>query len=209
MEHLTNPNFSRDRRNRITAIAIDIYPSGLSNESATHDRKCLIVMPPNQSSNIRVADRLREAGLETFGFGQSIPENGEYLLTPRIVNGSGNWVPDTIEFALTSLSSGVIGNAAYDALKKFVHSFASTKNSEVVRPLTDPEAEFWGVAMISRRYRIDANDLSIEAVTLSPPNAQIRATGPDGSIYTAEIEIIDGLAALGTSTREAPRQQRR
>lgn len=58
--------------------------------------------------------------------------------------------------------------------------------------------------MIARRYEVDADELRLLSVALAEPNATVQARGPDGTVYTADIEIIDGLAVLGGSTRELP-----
>jgi hypothetical protein len=184
---------------RATEVIIDLYPLGPDAE----DCQTLIFRPPNSRFDVNLVDRLREVGIDTFGPVRSAPRT-DYILAPSVRNGSGDGpISDVLEFALVAVTGGVMGNAAYDAFKRFARSLTSSDAREP-KPLTEAEATVWGLTMIARQYKLPVDELRLLAVTLAEPNATVCAKAPDGSVYTADVEVIDGLAVLGQSTRALP-----
>ncbi len=60
--------------------------------------------------------------------------------------------------------------------------------------------------MIARRYEVTVEELRLVSVTLTAPHATVRAEGPDGSVYSADIEVVDWLAVLGSASRDLSRR---
>lgn len=123
---------------RVTEVVIDVLPRGFDSD----ERRVLIIRPPDERFDVRLSDRLRDVGIDTFGFGSE--KRADYILAPAVRNASGGPVPTVIEFALVGVAAAVVaagGNDTYNALKRFVRSLDAGEP----KALTDAEAVVWGL----------------------------------------------------------------
>lgn len=129
-----------------------------------------------------------------------------YLLDQTLRRHSWGADATVIEFLYQAAASGLIGSVTWEGLKAIATRFAAkfrTDSSVPPQPLTEREARFWGPAMTQRRFELTEQP-TVTKVQFNSPNATVWMTGTDGSKYVAEIELIAGLAALGSVSREYP-----
>ena len=66
------------------------------------------------------------------------------------------------------------------------------------RPITEKEAKYWVEPMLRARFEgIDIAKLNVTALRLKPSGATVELSGDDGSNYGVELELVDGLVAVG------------
>ncbi|WP_124259231.1 hypothetical protein [Rhodococcus ruber] len=129
-----------------------------------------------------------------------------FILEQKLRHHSWGADATVIEFVLEAAASGLIGSVTWDGLKAIAKNFAARgrANSQVPpRPLTEDEATFWAPVMTQRRFGLN-DQLTVTKVQFDAPNATVWMTGTDGSKYVAEIELVEGIAALGSVSREYP-----
>ena len=81
---------------------------------------------------------------------------------------------------------------------------ASGRASEQ-RPITEEEATYWADAMLRARFDgIEIAKLDVTALRLKPLGATVRLAGEDGCRYSVELELADGLVAVGEVWRTYP-----
>ncbi|MBM4728833.1 hypothetical protein GS446_19710 [Rhodococcus hoagii] len=129
-----------------------------------------------------------------------------FILEQKVRHHSWGADATSVDFVLQAAASGLIGSAAWEGLKAIAHGFAEKARAlsqESPRTLSEDEAKFWAPIMTQRRFNLDEMP-TVTKIEFSDPDATIWMTGPDGSKYVAQIELIEGLAALGKVSREYP-----
>jgi hypothetical protein len=163
--------------------------------------RVLIFHPPGRKFDRNLRHELEDVGFAITGFGPD--DNAEYDLTSSATWASGDVLITVADYALMWAGGGVVGNAAWESFKAFGRKLAAKhKQDAEQRPLTDGEAEVWGLEMIAGRYGLAVSDLKLTSVKLSGSNATVSAYHLNGCRYTANLEVLDGLVALGDTARE-------
>lgn len=122
--------------------------------------------------------------------------------------GHTSWGADaaTVTFLLT-VAGQVTGEFIAMGLRRVgaaIRRGASGRASEQ-RPITEEEATYWADAMLRARFDgIEIAKLDVTALRLKPLGATVRLAGEDGCRYSVELELADGLVAVGEVWRTYP-----
>ncbi|WP_146240380.1 hypothetical protein [Williamsia limnetica] len=136
---------------------------------------------------------------------EMIPGGPDYILDQNVHHHSWGADATVVEFVVQAAASGVIGSIGWEALKSFARAVTGGRKSEPPRPLEESEARGWAEQMAVRRFPdLVLDDLVVRRVELREPNATVTLGCRDGSTVTVELEIQDGLIALGAVARDYP-----
>jgi len=79
------------------------------------------------------------------------------------------------------------------------------KQPSEVRPIEEREATSWAQVMVSARfYGVNSAELKVTKLILRQSTATVELRAPDGSAYSVELELVDGLMALAEGSRTYP-----
>lgn len=128
-----------------------------------------------------------------------------YIATLRY--GHTSWGADgAAAMFLLAVGGQVTGQFLADGLKRIGSAITgSIRAPETPRPITDREARFWAGVMVSARFEgVNSSDLIERRLRLRESTASVELGGPSGVIYRIELELVDGLIALGEVERTLP-----
>jgi hypothetical protein len=79
------------------------------------------------------------------------------------------------------------------------------KQPSEVRPIEEREATSWAQVMVSARFHgVNSAELKVTKLILRQSTATVELCAPDGSAYSVELELVDGLMALAEVSRTYP-----
>jgi hypothetical protein len=110
-------------------------------------------------------------------------------------------IPTVLEFIGTAVASGILGNVAYDALKRVLRRFSKGDSAPVTEALD--EVVLFAVAEQCRRYqlRVDPDKLQVCQWHLGPDSAR-AAVNAKGSELTAEVTVpYNNWRTVGVNVR--------
>lgn len=101
-------------------------------------------------------------------------------------------------YLASAMSGGIVGNAAYDAVKvvvkKMTQRLAASGDHGLVEPITEAEARERAEALINSRFREPVESLQLRDIEIRPPfDAVVTYRGINGWDYTCEMTTEEGL----------------
>lgn len=121
-----------------------------------------------------------------------------------------SWGADAavLTFLLQAGVSGVVGGAAWDALKALGRAVTTHRSDDLApsRPLSEAEVVDHARFFASNRFEgVEFGDRPVQSVVLDETWGRVVLQADDKSLFAVEVELEDGLVILGGPiTREFP-----
>lgn len=198
-----SPDLRVTNRNGAYADRLTVVFRAIDNPSSGRDIGPAVVFVVHPHGTLLDLEGLRRE-LEVLARGPGeIPRS--YVSTLRY--GHTSWGADgaAATFLLT-VGGQVVGQFLADGLMRIGSAIrASIRTPETPRPITEREARFWAGVMVSARFEgVNAVELIETRLRLGESSASMELSGPDGATYRIEMELVDGLVALGEVERMLP-----
>jgi hypothetical protein len=131
------------------------------------------------------------------------PGDGPAPHTVDVIERRHEWGASSATFEILMYLSngvvgGIVGNAAYDAVKAVVKKMVDQRrlsgDDGLIEPITEAEAKERSAALVGARFQEPIESLEIRAIEVKPPfGAVVVYRGVNGWDYTCELTGEDGL----------------
>jgi len=134
---------------------------------------------------------------------------GEPLYVMRVQDTKSSWGADAAALEIVmDVSKAVLGAAAWEGTRRLAREMAArlrSKEGFTAEPLSEDEAVERVRWMVSRRYSVPGENLSLRSVELSASgSASVQLLDAAGTVYSCELISEDGLVLVARVRREVP-----